>query len=126
MDREIEKAILSAQVNEITEHFVYSKLSESVRDLHNQSILKRISEDELRHYDLWKKYTHQNVRPIKWKKWMYYLASRLLGITFGIISITKGISFKKRFFEMAAISLGIAALTFAIGSVVGEISGLHP
>ncbi len=33
---------------------------------------------------------------------------------------------KKRFFEMAAISLGIAALTFAIGSLVGAISGVHP
>jgi VIT1/CCC1 family predicted Fe2+/Mn2+ transporter len=288
MDKEIKKAILRAQANEITEHFVYSKLSESAKDPHNKSILKRISDDELKHCDLWKKYTHQNVMPIKWKKWTYYLASKLLGITFGIkwmergeekaqvnyqnisrsvpealhiakdeyehekslvdlideerlryvdsmvlglndalveltgalagftfalqntrvvavvgfitgiaaslsmaaseylsikseqssrspfraalytgtlyaltvfflvlpylvfqdpyvclgltllnaitvillftfyISVTKGVSFKKRFFEMAAISLGIAALTFGIGSFVGEISGLHP
>jgi vacuolar iron transporter family protein len=288
MDKEIEKAVLTAQANEITEHFVYSKLSQSVRDPHNRTVLKRISDDELKHYDLWKKYTHQHVKPIRWKKWIYYLAPRLFGITFGIklmergegkaqvnyeniskffpeaieiakeeyghekslvdlvdeerlryvdsmvlglndalveltgalagftfvlqntrlvamvgfitgiaaslsmaaseylsikseessrnpfrasiytgtlyaltvfllvlpylvfrdrylclgltllnaitvififtfyISVTKGTPFKKRFFEMAAISLGIAALTFIIGSLVGEISGLHP
>jgi len=34
------------------------------------------------------------------------------------VSVAKDISFRKRFFEMAIISLGIAALTFGIGFVV--------
>jgi len=34
------------------------------------------------------------------------------------ISIAKDISFRKRFFEMTLISLGIAALTFTIGFII--------
>jgi VIT1/CCC1 family predicted Fe2+/Mn2+ transporter len=34
------------------------------------------------------------------------------------ISVAKDISFRKRFFEMVLISLGIAALTFAIGFLI--------
>jgi VIT1/CCC1 family predicted Fe2+/Mn2+ transporter len=37
------------------------------------------------------------------------------------ISIAKGISFKTRFLEMALISLGVAALSFAIGFLVRVI-----
>ncbi len=36
------------------------------------------------------------------------------------ISITKDLSFKKRFFEVAGISLGVAALTFVLGVIVKQ------
>jgi rubrerythrin len=47
--------MLTAQRNEITEHVIYSKLAESIKDAQSRSILKRLSEDGRRHYDLWKK-----------------------------------------------------------------------
>ena len=47
VEKEIENAILAAQRIEITEHFVYQKLSQSALDPHNQSILRQISDDEL-------------------------------------------------------------------------------
>jgi VIT1/CCC1 family predicted Fe2+/Mn2+ transporter len=34
------------------------------------------------------------------------------------LSVAKGTPFRKRFFEMAAISFGIAAFTFAMGFVL--------
>ncbi len=40
------------------------------------------------------------------------------------ISVAKGLSFKKRFFEMAGISLSIAAINFFIGIVIRKVFGV--
>lgn len=40
------------------------------------------------------------------------------------ISVAKDLSFKKRFFEMITISLGVAALSFVIGILVKQILGI--
>ncbi len=40
------------------------------------------------------------------------------------ISVAKEVSFKKRFFSMASISIGVAAISFAIGFVVKKYFGL--
>src|SRR4030065_859576 len=84
VEKEMENAILSAQKSEITEHFVYQGLSQSAMDPHNKSVLKQISDDELKHYDFWKKYTRQDAKPNTLSIWKYYLISRIFGITFGI------------------------------------------
>jgi len=41
------------------------------------------------------------------------------------ISIAKDYSFKRRFLEMAALSLGVAALTFAIGFLIRKTLGIE-
>lgn len=41
------------------------------------------------------------------------------------ISVAKGLPFKSRFLEMAGISLGVAAITFAIGYVVRIVLGVE-
>jgi rubrerythrin len=84
LDMETKKTILTAQRNEITEHFVYDKLSQSIRDSRNKNILERISRDELKHYHVWKEYTREEVKPDKFQKGKYYVISRILGITFGM------------------------------------------
>jgi hypothetical protein len=84
VEKKIENLILAAQGGEITEHFVYLKLSQSAMGLHNKSVLKQISDDELKHYHFWKKYTRQDAKPNKLRIWEYYLISRRFGITFGI------------------------------------------
>lgn len=90
LDTETKKTILTAQKNEITEHFIYEKLSRSVKDPHNRNILKHISSDELKHFNFWKKYTHEDVKPDKLKVWKYFLISRIFGITFGIKLMERG------------------------------------
>ena len=55
LDQEIEREIIIAQRDEITEHAVYKRLSISVTDSHNRGVLDRIAEDELKHYNFWKK-----------------------------------------------------------------------
>src|SRR3989338_9560890 len=90
LDRKIKKVILGAQKNEITEHFIYSRLSKSIKDSHNKKVLKKISDDELRHYNVWKKYTKEDEKPNSFKIWKYYLISRIFGITFGLKLMEKG------------------------------------
>jgi len=90
LDEETKNTILTAQRNEITEHFIYEKLSRSIKDPHNKKILKRISSDELKHYNFWKKYTHEDAKPDKLKVWKYFLISRIFGITFGIKLMERG------------------------------------
>ena len=79
LDNETADILLSSQKNEITEHLIYSKLSEAVKDKHNKEILKQISNDEKNHYDFWKKYTNKDVKPNKLKVWWYYLVSKIFG-----------------------------------------------
>jgi VIT1/CCC1 family predicted Fe2+/Mn2+ transporter len=90
LDESLRKAVFTAQRSEITEHFIYQKLSQSTKDPHNTEILKRISGDELAHYNFWKKYTGEDVKPSKLKIWAYYLTSRIFGITFGIKLMERG------------------------------------
>ena len=83
LDKNVERFILNAQKNEITEYFIYKRLSRSIKDPHNKEILSQIAEDELKHYNFWKKYTQRDVRPKK-SKWFYYFIARVFGLTFGI------------------------------------------
>lgn len=90
LDDGIKKSIRAAQKNEVTEHFIYRKLSESVKDAHNKKVLKQVSKEEFDHYKFWKKITGEDVKPDKLKIWKYVLISRLFGITFGIKLMEKG------------------------------------
>jgi VIT1/CCC1 family predicted Fe2+/Mn2+ transporter len=90
LDRSVEKVISDAQRNEITEHLIYERLSRSVKDPNNKEVLKRISDEELRHYNFWKKYTRRDVKPNMWKVWKYLLISKIFGITFGIKLMENG------------------------------------
>ena len=90
LNREAEEAILAAQKSEITEHLIYGKLAQSVKDPKNKEVLKRISSDELKHYNFWKEYTNKDVKPNQLKMWKYFLISKIFGITFGIKLMEKG------------------------------------
>jgi len=90
LDEKFEKIILNAQRNEITEHFIYERLAQSIKDLQNKKVLKRISSDELKHYNFWKEFTHKDVKPDNLKIWKYFLISKIFGITFGIKLMEKG------------------------------------
>lgn len=41
------------------------------------------------------------------------------------VSVAKGLNFRKRFFEMAGISLGIAGISFMIGLIVRKVFGIE-
>jgi len=80
----------SFQRIEITEHHIYKRLAKSVKDPENRLILEKIADDELRHYEDWKKYTERDIKPNMWDVWKYYLISRFFGFTFGIKLMERG------------------------------------
>lgn len=72
------------QKTEITEHQIYMKLAQSTKSSENRRVLEEIAQDELKHYEYWREYTQEDIEPDRMKIWMYYLISRVFGITFGI------------------------------------------
>jgi len=81
---EVRKQLIIAQRNEITEYHIYSRLSQSIKDKENAAILQEIANDELRHYNIWMKYTDREVAPSKWEIRKFYWIARIFGLTFGI------------------------------------------
>lgn len=86
----VKRTILTSQENEITEYFIYKKLAEVIKDRHNKKILRRIANDELRHYKFWKKYSGREVEPNRFKIWKYFLIAKFFGLTFGVKLMEKG------------------------------------
>ena len=84
LDPQIEKKLMKAQKAEITEYLIYDKLSQSIKGEDNVTLIKDIAKDELKHHNLCNNYTCRNVEPNRFKVWMYYLISRIFGITFGL------------------------------------------
>ena len=72
------------QQEELNGQIIYNHLAKTVKDPHNQKILKRIAAEEHKHYNIWKKYTQKDIPPNKAKIFFYYWVSKILGLTFGI------------------------------------------
>jgi vacuolar iron transporter family protein len=90
MDKKTKENIIQAQTNEITEHIIYKKLSRITRDKHNKGIIKKISEDEIRHYGYWKSISKEEIKPNKIKIWFYIIISYIFGLSFGLKLMEKG------------------------------------
>jgi VIT1/CCC1 family predicted Fe2+/Mn2+ transporter len=86
----VRKQVLGFQQTEITEHHIYQRLAKKINSPENARIIKQIAEDELRHYNGWKKYTNQDVQPRWFFVWFYYLVSVIFGFTFGIKLMERG------------------------------------
>ncbi|HZL10865.1 MAG TPA: VIT1/CCC1 transporter family protein [Prolixibacteraceae bacterium] len=87
---EIRQQLIHAQREEITEHFIYTKLAEQTQDIENKKVLNQIAADELKHYKLWGAYTNKDVSPSQWEIWKYYWISKIFGLTFGLKLMEKG------------------------------------
>ena len=84
------KILLQEQRNEITSHIIYKMLSEKVKNQHNSEILKRISGDEIKHYNFLKEKTGQDVKPSYIKSIIFYFMSLIFGLTFGMKLLENG------------------------------------
>ncbi len=83
LSKETITKILKFQQNEITEHYIYLKLSKKYSGK-NGEILEKISKDELSHYLKWKKYTGKDLKPSRLNILFYTLLASIFGITFTI------------------------------------------
>ena len=90
MSEEEIQQITDFQVNEITEHCIYSRLAAVQKKSHNRQVLSELAREELIHFQTLKKYTGQAPAPRKWKVEGYVWIARLFGLTFGIKLMEKG------------------------------------
>jgi vacuolar iron transporter family protein len=104
ISEEIRRKVLIFQRTELTEYHIYSKLAKKISTPENAKILQQIADDELRHYNGWKKYSGQEIQPDRIKLWFYYLVSRVLGFTFGVKLMEGGEeAAQKNYAEIAAV-----------------------
>jgi len=84
------KPVLKVQKAEITDHAVYKKLISLVKSDEQRRILERISEDEARHYQVFKTITGRDCLPDGLKVSFYVFVSRFLGLNFGLKLMESG------------------------------------
>lgn len=89
MDEAKLKILIHFQKYEMTEHIIYKMLADRIKGKNSQ-ILQNISEDELSHYTILKKYSKKEIKPDRWMIFKFSLLSRILGITFAIKLMEKG------------------------------------
>jgi VIT1/CCC1 family predicted Fe2+/Mn2+ transporter len=102
-DPKLTSTLLALQQAEITEHHIYKKIAAIQKIAHNREILDQIAQQELEHYDIWKKYTNREVAPNAIRIWFYYLMARLLGMTFAI-KLMEGVEKRAQGYDQALIS----------------------
>ena len=81
---ELKQKLLGYQKNEISEYHIYRMLARIQRSENNRRVLEQIAGDELRHYEQWRSYTLQDVKPDRRQVWKHFLICRVLGFTFGV------------------------------------------
>jgi len=81
---EQKQQLLILQREEINGHYTYAQLAKVVKDANNSKVIERISGEEMKHYNIWKKYTQQDVQPNRFKIRFFFWISKILGLTFGI------------------------------------------
>jgi VIT1/CCC1 family predicted Fe2+/Mn2+ transporter len=87
MDR---KLILRIQKSELTDHIVYKKLAGFVKKDEHRRLLERISEEEIKHYRVFKGLSGEESAPDKLKAFCFVFISRFLGLNFGLKLMESG------------------------------------
>ncbi len=81
VSEQVRRTLLGFQINEITEHIVYGVLARKTKGK-NAEVLKRISDDELRHYNEWREYTQVDVPRNRLAVLKFLIISKIFGLTF--------------------------------------------
>ena len=84
------KIIRKMQQNELTESVIYEKIARFAKGEENKQTLLRLAQEEKAHYEIWKKYTQQEMKPEGGKVFWYSLVARFLGFTFAVKLMERG------------------------------------
>jgi len=76
--------LLKDQQDEITAHHLYKKIATIVKDDNNRRIVEQVAADEIKHYNRLKSLTGRDFKPQRFKIFIFYWLTRILGLTFGI------------------------------------------
>ena len=78
------------QQNELTESVIYEKIAAFAKGEENKQTLLRLSREEKAHYQIWKKYTGEEMTPQKWQVFKYTAIARIFGFTFAVKLMERG------------------------------------
>ncbi|OPL11262.1 MAG: rubrerythrin family protein [Firmicutes bacterium ML8_F2] len=84
LSSEMKENLLKDQQDEITAHYLYTRIASFVKDEENKKIIEAVAEDEFKHYNTLKEITGRELKPQKFKMFVFYWITRVLGVTFGI------------------------------------------
>ncbi|MBR4888057.1 MAG: VIT1/CCC1 transporter family protein [Clostridia bacterium] len=90
------------QQNELTESVIYEKISRFAKGEENKQTLLRLAREENAHYEIWKKYTGEELKPSKAKVLKYTLLARTLGFTFAVKLMERGEEHAQTEYELLA------------------------
>jgi VIT1/CCC1 family predicted Fe2+/Mn2+ transporter len=82
--------IRKMQQNELTESVIYQEIAQFAKGDGNKQALLRLSREERAHYEIWKKYTNEEMKPQGFKVFKYKMIARLLGFTFAVKLMENG------------------------------------
>ena len=71
--------IRKMQQSELTESVIYEKIARFAKGEENQRTLQRLAREEHAHYEIWKRYTGEEMKPERGKVFWYTLMARILG-----------------------------------------------
>lgn len=90
MDDTLRKDVLVFQREEITGARLYAHLARTIHDKENSKVLGDMALAEGRHYEFWKTLSGIDVPPYHGRLLFFYLAARVLGLTFALKLAEKG------------------------------------
>lgn len=106
MERQLSQQSLNIirrmQQNELTESVIYESIAKFAKGEENRQVLLRLSREERAHYEIWKKYTGEEMKPEKGKVFKFKLLARILGFTFAIKLMENGESNAQSEYEILA------------------------
>ena len=82
--------IRKMQQGELTESVIYEKIAAFAKGEENRQTLLRLAREEKAHYEIWKKYSGQEMKPQRGKVLWYTCIARLLGFTFAVKLMERG------------------------------------
>ncbi len=82
--------IRKMQQSELTESVIYAKIARFAKGEENKQTLLRLAREERAHYQVWKQYTGEEMKPEKGKVFWYTLIARTLGFTFAVKLMERG------------------------------------
>ena len=78
------------QQSELTESYIYEAISKFAKGDENKKVLQRLAKEERAHYEIWKKYTGEEMKPETGKVLKYKLIARIFGFTFAVKLMERG------------------------------------
>lgn len=82
--------IKKMQQSELTESVIYEKIAKFAKGEENKQTLLRLSREEHAHYEIWKRYTDEEMKPEGGKVFWYTLVARIFGFTFAVKLMERG------------------------------------